>query len=288
MVGRLLSKALQVLPDRQRHRLKARIRGLARSGTSTRGLLHELDWPNGTAPAPTGPTSAGNGDSSNPLRQYFEAHRQGPGIWKWRHYFDVYHRHLAKFVGKPVGVLEVGIFSGGSLGMWRSYFGSGCRMYGVDIEPACKAYEGEGVQVFIGDQADRQFWRGFRSQVPPLDVVIDDGGHEPHQQIATLEEVLPHLRPGGVYICEDVHQEFNRFMDYMGGVVNKLNAVNLRQSDPVTSVATPFQSAVHSVHFYPYVVVVERNDTAPGEFMAPRHGTEWQPFLSTDGVRRPA
>ena len=30
-------------------------------------------------------------------------------------------------------------------------------------------------------------------------------GHTPEQQIVTLEEMLPHLRPGGVYLCEDVH-----------------------------------------------------------------------------------
>jgi hypothetical protein len=35
----------------------------------------------------------------NPLRDYFEAHHEGRGIWKWDHYFVMYHRHLSKFVG---------------------------------------------------------------------------------------------------------------------------------------------------------------------------------------------
>jgi hypothetical protein len=69
----------------------------------------------------------------NPIRTYFDAHRQGPGIWKWDHYFDVYHRHFSKFRGRKVTVLEIGIYSGGSLLMWRDYFDADCTIYGVDL-----------------------------------------------------------------------------------------------------------------------------------------------------------
>jgi len=73
----------------------------------------------------------------------------------------------------------------------------------------------------IGDQADRRFWKRFKQEHPRIDVLIDDGGHEPEQQLVTLEEMLPHLRPGGVYICEDVHGERNRFNAYVHGVARK-------------------------------------------------------------------
>ena len=63
------------------------------------------------------------------------------------------------------------------------------------------------IHVLIGDQADRTFWRRMiaHGTLPPLDIVIDDGGHTPDQQRVTLEELLPHIRPGGVYVCEDIH-----------------------------------------------------------------------------------
>ena len=235
----------------------------------------------------TGAAGAGDGrppGQPNPLEQYFDANREGPGIWKWRHYFDVYHRHLARFVGRPVNVLEVGVYSGGSLGMWRSYFGPAATIYGMDIEPACKAYETDGVRVVIGDQADRGFWRRFRADVPGLDVVIDDGGHETHQQVATIEELLPHLRPGGVFICEDVHGLTNGFAAYAMGLAQNLHAFDVgeEQGNPERRIfirATPFQAAVRSVHVYPYVVVIERNDAPVAELVAPKHGTQWQPFL---------
>src|SRR5262245_54320107 len=76
---------------------------------------------------------------ANPLEEYFDSHTQGACIRKWRHYFEIYHRHFRKFVGQNVHVLEIGIYSGGSLEMWRSYFGPQARIYGVDIEEACRA-----------------------------------------------------------------------------------------------------------------------------------------------------
>jgi len=121
---------------------------------------------------------------SNPLLAYFEAHEKGHGIWKWEHYFGAYHRHLAKFQGESVNLLEVGIYSGGSLDMWLSYFGEKSRIYGVDIEETCKSYERDNIKVFIGDQEDRFFWRKLKdSSLPKIHVLIDDGGHKPEQQI---------------------------------------------------------------------------------------------------------
>lgn len=219
-------------------------------------------------------------DSKNPLEAYFHSHKEGRGIWKWLHYFDIYHRHLGRFVGQDVNVVEVGIYSGGSLDMWKHYFGPKCRLVGVDIEPACKAYEDERTRIFIGDQADRGFWRGFKRDVPLVDIFIDDGGHYPEQQIATLEEMLPHLRPGGVYLCEDVHGMQNGFSAYVRGMADNLNVQREpRLEQELGFSATPFQRAVHSFHFYPYVCVIERHAEPPEALVAPKHGTEWQPFL---------
>lgn len=214
---------------------------------------------------------------SNPIWAYFTGHTEGRGIWKWEHYFDIYHRHFSKFVGRPVKVLEIGIYSGGSLEMWKSYFGSECHIYGVDIEGACKTYESEKVKVFIGNQEDPDFWAQFNKQVQGIDILIDDGGHTPNQQMVTLKQMLPHLRPGGVYLCEDVHGIHHRFAAFVGGLVTELNAMSLDGGPGCKP--TPFQSACHSIHFYPYVVVIEKHSNAPFRFIAPKHGTQWQPFL---------
>jgi hypothetical protein len=217
--------------------------------------------------------------ADNPLWNYFQSHREGPGIWKWEHYFEIYHRHFARFVGTKVDVLEIGIFSGGSLEMWRAYFGDQSHIYGVDIEDACRSYQNDHVSVFIGDQADRSFWRDFKSSVAGIDIIIDDGGHSPEQQQVTLEEMLPHLRPGGVYLCEDITGTFNRFASFATGLVNELNRQQDIPGPELQSSVSTFQSQIHSIHFYPFVAVIEKNYHPLARLSGPRHGTEWQPFL---------
>jgi hypothetical protein len=169
--------------------------------------------------------------------------------------------------------------------MWRDYFGPKAIIYGVDIEPECRVYENDGIKIFIGDQADRSFWREFCRKVPTLDIVIDDGGHQPEQQIVSLEELLPLLRPGGVYFCEDVHGAYNQFAAYVHGLAHKLNDFSKGvdfTGDNVQGIVcgcTPFQSAIGSIHLYPFVTVLERNAALVTELKAPKHGTQWQPFL---------
>lgn len=218
---------------------------------------------------------AGSAISTNPLEAYFNSHETGRGIHKWTHYFDIYHHHFSKFIGRDVNVLEIGVYSGGSLDMWRHYFGPKCQVYGVDIEETCKNYENEYTEIFIGDQEDRNFLKDLKKHVPPIDIIIDDGGHQPGQQIASLEELLPHLRSGGVYMCEDVHGEYKGFSGYMHGLVNNLNRHKL-SSDPELGISpSDFQAWISSIHFYPFMVVLKKADIPASKFIAPKRGTEW-------------
>jgi hypothetical protein len=214
----------------------------------------------------------------NRLRAYFDSNEEGNGIFKFLHYFDIYERHFAKFVGKEVHIVEVGVYSGGSLKMWRDYFGDKCMVYGVDILDECRNYESENVKIFIGDQQSREFWREFKSKVPRVDILVDDGGHQAEQQIVTLEEILPHLSPGGVYLCEDISGSRMKLTAYVNGLQKQLNTI---EGDPDANVyqATPFQQQVYSIHQYPYVLVIEKNAQPINELAAVRKGTIWNPFF---------
>src|SRR5438105_649976 len=59
---------------------------------------------------------------ANPLEEYFY-NNPGRGACKWHHYFEIYHRHFAKFRGQSPIVVEIGVAFGGSLPMWHQYFG---------------------------------------------------------------------------------------------------------------------------------------------------------------------
>lgn len=206
------------------------------------------------------------------LEEYFDANETGPGIWKWRHYFDVYHQHFEKFVGTSPTILEIGIYSGGSLQMWHEYFGPGTRVIGVDIAEECLTYEDENTKVYIGDQADPDFWREVIAKEPKIDLVVDDGGHMPYQQIATLKALLPNMSPGGVFICEDLQRKYNPFVSFAFGLVRNLNERHYGEPNSV-------QRHIDSVAFHPYITAVTRRSQPLEEIIAPKHGTEWQPFL---------
>ena len=229
-------------------------------------------------------TPSASHSTDNPLMNYFMTHDTGPGIWKWLHYFDVYHRHLQKFRGKELNILEIGIYSGGRLAMWRDYFGPGATIYGVDIEPTCAVYANAWTRVFIGDQGDRQFWRAFKAQTPAMDVVIDDAGHQANQQIVSLEELLPAMNDGGIYICEDIHGTRNRFASFVYGLADRLNGAtavaDLDNAERRLSVeATGIQCLIKNVSLCPFVAV-SGADVRPGfRIRCAETWTEWQPFL---------
>jgi cephalosporin hydroxylase len=218
------------------------------------------------------------------IERYFDAHTQGLGIYKWRHYFPVYERHLNHLRGRAAHLIEIGVFSGGSLLMWCDYLGPNARITGVDIEPSCKACETDQVSVVIGDQGDPAFWEGFLAQAGPIDAVIDDGSHRPAHQIITLMALLPHLQPGGVYICEDVQRPDNEFSRFIDGFARNLDTCHHspQRDGGDASDTTKFQRAIASVHRYPFVSVIERTQAPVDRFEAPRHGTEWPAYARAE------
>ncbi len=213
----------------------------------------------------------------NDFEAYVAAHETGRGIWKWQHYLPIYDRHFEKFRGREVHVVEICVYIGGSLDMWKEYFGQLSHIYGVDVAPECRVYEEPGVEIFIGDQADPDFWKRFISQVPRVDIVIDDGGHKMYQQVPTLEALLPHMQPGGVYLCEDLVGEYNQFLDYVFGLSRGLHTFRPGTKIVTGAPPTDAQSVIDSMHFYPYVTVIEKREERLERLISPRQGTEWQP-----------
>lgn len=204
---------------------------------------------------------------TNPLTKYFKANNKRL-IHKWMHYFDIYDRHFSRFRGKEVTILEFGVFHGGSLQMWKDYFGKKARIIGVDINPRCKELEEDQVKIYIGDQEDRTFLRKLAKEVGRVDIVIEDGGHTMGQQIATFEEIYPIVRPeGGVFLIEDLHTSYwpeysggyrkqGTFIEYAKGLVDKLNAWH--SHDSTSFQVDDFTRTTHSMHFYDSIAVFEK------------------------------
>lgn len=208
----------------------------------------------------------------NPLIDYFINNNQR-GIFKWLHYFDIYHRHFEPWRGKDFKLLEVGLLNGGSAQMWRDYFGPQFSYVGVDIDEACLALKEEGIDVWLGDQADPVFWDQFIATHPKLDVVIDDGGHTMAQQIVTFQKLFPILSEGGVYLCEDNHTSYMQshgggapntpgtFLDMVKHLIDDVHAWYHSSDEAIAN--NYCANNLYSIHVYDSIVVFEKRRKTP-------------------------
>lgn len=218
----------------------------------------------------------------NDLEKYFYNNSENL-IHKWKHYFEIYDKYFSKYKNKDLNILEIGVFQGGSLKMWKEYFGNNVKIYGVDINPACKSLEQEGIEIIIGSQEDRQFLQKLKSQLPPIDILIDDGGHTMKQQIITFEVLFDVVKDDGLYICEDLHTSY--WYDYEGGYKRKTSFIEYSKnfidylhawhSRERSFKINNFTKSVHSIHYYDSMIVIEKRkishpeDLTTGNYVIP-------------------
>ena len=107
-------------------------------------------------------------------------------------------------------MLEIGVFMGGSLALWRKFLGPDAVIFGIDINPSCIAFDGQFACVRIGSQDDPQFLRSIVAEMGGIDVVLDDGSHIASHQRASFDLLFPLLSDGGHYIVEDMHTAYWR------------------------------------------------------------------------------
>ncbi len=123
-------------------------------------------------------------------------------------YMRSYYRYFSAHRKRPLKILEIGINRGCSLKTWHEFFQC-AEIFAVDIDPACRAFAGDRIHVFIGDQTDPVFLRSVVDAAGgSFDIVIDDGGHFVVQQITSFNVLMPYVAPGGIYVIEDLHTSY--------------------------------------------------------------------------------
>jgi hypothetical protein len=186
-------------------------------------------------------------------------------IHKWKHYFPIYERHFKDFVYKPVIFIEIGCGQGGSLQMWKRYFGPHARIIGIDINPACKTFEEDQIEVRIGDQSDATLMQSLIDEFGAPDIVLDDGSHMMSHIIASFQFLYPRMAKNGIYMVEDLHTAYydeyegglckpSTFIELCKNLIDELNADHTRGALPPTE----FTKSTLSMHFYDSVAVFER------------------------------
>ena len=179
-------------------------------------------------------------------------------------YFHVYEALLSRFVGRAFTFVEIGVLNGGSLAMWRRYFGPRARIVGIDLNPAALRWRDAGFEILIGDQASPAFWAQIQAELGQIDVLLDDGGHTNLQQITTVAHAMPMVRDGGLVIVEDTHCSYfpefgnpstDSFVSYAKRLIDQVNSRHAR----VPNTAPDWSGVVASIRFFESIVAFEIN-----------------------------
>lgn len=165
------------------------------------GTRIDADW------LPLGEAERFRPRSTSDLGRMFFDHK-GRIAHKWADNLDIYDRYFAPFRNSDVIMLEIGVSLGGSLELWRRYFGDKATIFGIDIDPACASRFDRPNQVRIGSQADPVFLRSVVKEMGAPDIILDDGSHVANHQMASFRTLWPLLKPGGLYAIEDMHTAY--------------------------------------------------------------------------------
>lgn len=141
----------------------------------------------------------------------YDLWRTVPGGHKWHHYFAIYEQIIRSFENRPIRMLEIGVYHGGSVRMWLKALPPGSVIVGIDIDPECKRYEDVGNKLYIriGDQSDRSFLQKIVEEFGPFDFILDDGSHMCSHMIASFVNLfIRGLAKEGVYLVEDTCTNF--------------------------------------------------------------------------------
>ena len=200
------------------------------------------------------------------LREIFYTHNDRL-IHKWDHYFDIYERYFSTYRGKSLNVLEIGVSQGGSIQLWKKYFGDKLNLYSVDINPECKLFEADTTKLYIGSQEDPVFLEKLYAELPEMDIIMDDGGHSMKQQILTFEHLFLKVKEGGVFLVEDTHTSYwhhfggglrkrGSFIEYSKKLIDSLYKSHLTNTKGIR--VDNLTDHIKSISFYDSIVVFEK------------------------------
>tara|TARA_R110002020_G_scaffold204677_2_gene409002 strand:- start:260 stop:967 length:708 start_codon:yes stop_codon:yes gene_type:complete len=140
-------------------------------------------------------------------------------------YTQHYEQLLSEVRNDFTKVLEIGVETGRSHRLWLEYFPN-ARIYGYDIFK----YGYDELQrlqkdnpfldrsiMFKGDQSNVEDLNRFKSEHGGnFNMIIDDGGHTMEQMQTSLNHLWDSVKPGGIYVIEDLHSCSGQWSELYG------------------------------------------------------------------------
>jgi hypothetical protein len=153
-------------------------------------------------------------------------------------YTPIYSALLGGLRNEPLRIFELGLGTnnpeipanmgvdgvpGASLRGWREIFPK-ALVYGADIDRGI-LFEEDRIKTFFCDQLDRTVIAELWSQ-PELqggmDIIVEDGLHTFEANMSFLDASIGQVRPGGLYIVEDIgNEETARWAGVLGDLQSR-------------------------------------------------------------------
>lgn len=123
---------------------------------------------------------------------------------KVSHFFlHHYDKEFNKLRNSPLRLLEIGVYKGASIRMWREYFPH-AEIHCIDIN-RIDLSNLNNVHMHIVDCDKKEDLQKEAAALGFFDIIIDDGGHTMRQQQNAFEIFWHQLKSGGTFIMEDMH-----------------------------------------------------------------------------------
>ena len=123
----------------------------------------------------------------------------------YEHYLRNYDEYFRPLRHRDIRLLELGVYHGDSLLLWRDYFARGL-IVGLDLNPVEVEDPTGRVRVYTGPQQDTALLDHLARECAPegFDIIIDDCSHVGHLARVSFWHLFDrHLKPGGLYVIED-------------------------------------------------------------------------------------
>lgn len=94
---------------------------------------------------------------------------------------------------------------GASLRAFRDYLG--IKIYGADVDEKI-LFQEKNIETYFVNQLETKTIKNIEKLIPKLDLIIDDGLHQPDANLNVILDLLDHLNPNGILVIEDIEENF--------------------------------------------------------------------------------
>lgn len=172
----------------------------------------------------------------------------GSDKYSLHRYFHYYDNWFFPFRDKDISMLEIGVLRGASLRAWEKYFPNFSNIYGLGYgldEKTMNVWVHNGtserVKVLMGNQGKNETMKEI-SSVGPYDIIIDDGSHHPQHMIFSFFSLWTAVKPGGLYIVEDL--ETNYWEEGQRTYGYRLTGTGWNKNNPKTNAVEKFKQFI--------------------------------------------